>query len=137
MKTTAGKPVIMMIAGVIAIGFGVLTLYSGGSVLFVDGPAREAAGNYVPFVLWFNFLAGFVYVFAGIGLLAGRGWAVRLAMLIALATLLVFVALGFHVWSGGAYEPRTIKAMILRSTVWLAIAFATRYAWKKSGKTRR
>ncbi len=40
---------------VIAVVFGLLTIKSGGSVLFVDGIAREDAGNYVPFVLWFNF----------------------------------------------------------------------------------
>lgn len=51
-----------------AILFGLLTLKEGGFVLFFDGPAREAAGSYVPFVLWFNFSAGFAYVAAGIGL---------------------------------------------------------------------
>ncbi len=30
--------------------------------------ARVAAGNFVPFVVWFNFLAGFVYVAAGVEL---------------------------------------------------------------------
>lgn len=50
---------------VIAIVFGLLTIKSGGSVLFVDGTAREDAGNYVPFVLWFNFLAGFAKSRAG------------------------------------------------------------------------
>lgn len=45
--------------GGFAIGFGLLTLKSGGSVIFIDGPARLAAGNYLPFVVWFNFLAGF------------------------------------------------------------------------------
>ena len=52
----------------LAIGFGLLTLREGGAVLFVDGAARLAAGHYVPFVLWFNFLAGFAYVVAGVGL---------------------------------------------------------------------
>ena len=53
---------------VIAVVFGLLTIKSGGSVLFIDGIDREDAGNYVPFVLWFNFLTGFVYLFAGAGL---------------------------------------------------------------------
>jgi len=34
-----------------------------------------AAGNYVPFVLRFNFVAGFAYVIAGIGMLKQRQWA--------------------------------------------------------------
>ena len=36
-------------------------------MLFGDAVARGSAGNYVPFVLWFNFLAGFAYKIAGAG----------------------------------------------------------------------
>jgi len=54
--------------GIFGALFGLLTIKEGGAVLFVDGAGRAAAGNFVPFVLWFNFLAGFVYVVAGIGL---------------------------------------------------------------------
>ncbi len=39
------------ITSVIAILFGLLTLKSGGEVLFINGAGREAAGNYVPYVL--------------------------------------------------------------------------------------
>jgi len=46
-------------AGIIGALFGLLTIREGGAVLFVDGAARVAAGDFVPFVLWFNFLAGF------------------------------------------------------------------------------
>ena len=52
----------------VAVGFGLLTIKEGGTILFGDAAARAAAGNYVPFVLWFNFVAGFAYVFAGIEL---------------------------------------------------------------------
>lgn len=51
-----------------AIAFGLLTIKAGGTVLFGDDADRAAAGNYMPFVLWFNFLAGFAYVLAGAGL---------------------------------------------------------------------
>ena len=120
-----------MIAAAIAVLFGGLTLYSSGSVLFIDGPARAAAGDYAPFVLWFNFLAGFVYILTGIGLFLRREWGVSLAMILAIATLVVFAALGIHIWLGGEFEQRTLKAMTLRSTVWLGIAFAARAAWLK------
>jgi len=56
------------VMSIIAVVFGLLTIKSGGMVLFTEGDAHQAAGNYVPFVLWFNFLAGFVYILAGIGL---------------------------------------------------------------------
>ncbi len=106
----------------VAIGFGLLTIKEGGTILFGDEAARAAAGNYVPFVLWFNFMAGFAYVVAGIGLWLQQLWAVWLAVAIVTATALTFVAFGVHIYSGGAYEPRTVIAMSLRTLVWLAIA---------------
>jgi len=47
---------------------------------------------------------------------------VRTAVALALATLGVFVAFGAHIVSGGAYEMRTVIAMVFRSGIWLAIA---------------
>ena len=121
----------LWIISVIAIAFGLLTLKSGGEVLFMDGAGREAAGNFVPFVLWFNFLAGFAYIIAGAGLFLQyrRTWI--LAGFIAIATLVVFAAFGAHIMSGGNYEMRTIAAMSLRSTLWMAIAIIARKLWSR------
>lgn len=135
MNTGHKRHVSAVVLGVVAILFGLLTIMSGGRVLFGDAAARSAAGAVVPFVLWFNFVAGFAYVAAGLGLMTRRRWAVRLSIVIATATLIVFAALGAHVWAGGAYEPRTIGAMSLRSIVWIGIAiFASRLArtWNAS-----
>lgn len=109
-------------AAAVALVFGLLTLKSGGAVLFFDGPARQAAGHYMPFVLWFNFLAGFAYVAAAAGLWLGRRWAAPLAAAIAALTLLVFAAFGVAIALDVPHEPRTIGAMTLRAAVWLAIA---------------
>lgn len=121
-------------AAVIGLLFGLMTIREGGAVLFFDGTAREAAGHYVPFVLWFNFLAGFLYVAAGIGLWFQSKWAIRLALIIAGATLLVFVLFGWHALTGGAYENRTVAAMTIRSVVWLVIATA---GWRVLIKEKR
>jgi hypothetical protein len=108
----------VLIAAVVAVAFGLLTVFSGGRALFggVD------MGAVVPFVLWFNFAAGFAYVAAGIGLWRGAGWAPPLAVVIALGTTAVFAAFLWHLWQGGAYEMRTLRAMILRIGIWCAIA---------------
>jgi hypothetical protein len=107
-----------------ALVFGLLTLKAGGGVLFLEGP-RLAAGDYVPFVVWFNFLAGFAYIAAAIGLWRWEQWAAQLAAAVAILTLLVFAAFGLHVLAGGAFEMRTVGAMTLRSGVWTAIAVAS------------
>ena len=72
--------------------FGVATVAKGTQVLFGSAVARVDAGNYVPFVLWFNFLAGFAYLAAALGIALRRRWASRLAAAIAGATALVFLA---------------------------------------------
>jgi hypothetical protein len=105
-----------------AISFGLLTIIEGGAVVFDSGTARKDAGNYVPFILWFNFLAGFAYVVAGAGLWLQRRWAVRLATVIAIATVTTFITFGFHIYMGGAHEMRTVFAMSLRTGVWAIIA---------------
>lgn len=119
---------------VLALAFGLLTLQQGGSVLFGGAAARAAAGAYVPFVLWFNFCAGWAYVLAGVGLALRRRWAAALAALIAVATGLAFAALGVHIALGGAYETRTVAAMALRTTVWAVLAgLAFRYLGRPPG----
>lgn len=118
------------VIALIAIGFGLLTIKEGGAVLFFDGPARIAAGDYVPFVLWFNFLAGFAYVIAGLGLWMGRRWGVGLAVIVATTTALTFAAFGAHVAFGGAWEQRTLVAMSMRTLVWAGIATL---AWRLMG----
>ena len=106
----------------VAFGFGLLTIKEGGTILFGDEAARTAAGNYVPFVLWFNFLAGFAYVIASAGLWMKRRWAAWLAIAIAAATALVFAAFGAHIYDGGVFEMRTVLAMSMRTLVWTVIA---------------
>ena len=119
------------VIAMIAIAFGVLTIKEGGSVLFGNAIARGSAGNYVPFVLWFNFIAGFAYVIAGLGLWRLQRWAVGLAVAIAVATVLVFAAFGIHGANGGAWEQRTLVAMTLRSLVWIMIAAISTHRLKK------
>ena len=115
-------PVVFKMMSLVAIVFGLVTIKAGGMVLFTVGEAHQAAGNYVPFVLWFNFLAGFAYITVGIGLWLQRSWAALFAIVIAVFTLLVFIALGVHIYSGGAFEMRTIGAMSMRSIIWMSIA---------------
>jgi hypothetical protein len=86
-----------------------------------------AAGEAVPFVRWFNFGAGFAYILAGGGLLAGKPWAVWLATIIVLSTITVFGAFGVHILLGEPHEARMNVGMMLRMVVWQAI---TIIAWR-------
>lgn len=107
------------VAGGLAVAFGLATVVEGGSVLLGGPAARAEAGQVVPFVLAFNFAAGFVYVAAGAATVAGRTWATWLALALAASTLLVFAAFGVHVIRGGEFEARTVAAMTMRSAFWV------------------
>jgi hypothetical protein len=107
-----------------AIAFGALTLFSGGQALFGGPQARAAVGTAVPFVLWFNFCAGFVYILAGAGLLRRSRWAVYASIFLALSTALVTAAFGVYVLTGGAFETRTIGALAIRLLFWIVVAVA-------------
>jgi hypothetical protein len=123
-STVPSAPWLKFLA-LLAVLFGLMTIKEGGSVLFVPA-ARQAAGNFVPFVLWFNFIAGFWYIIAGVGIWFRRRWAAQLSAIIATLTVVTFLAFGVHIFSGGLYEVRTIAAMTLRSVVWLVIAISQR-----------
>ena len=134
MTTRTQRSIQIRVISWVAFGFGLLTVKEGGLVLFGDEAARTAAGNYVPFVLWFNFLAGFAYVIASAGLWMKQPWAVWLAIVIAAATALAFAAFGAHIFTGGAYEMRTVMAMSLRLLLWTVIAAVAWQAIPRSGQ---
>lgn len=116
------------IAAGVAVAFGLASVVSGGRALFggVD------MGAVVPFVLWFNFVAGFAYLLAGIGLWLGTAWAPALSIGIATATAMVLAFFLWHVWRGGAYESRTMAAMVLRLGIWVAIStVAVKIRWPR------
>ena len=129
-NANSGNRALKIAAGV-AIVFGVLTIFSGGRALFGSEEARAAVGDAVPLVLWFNFLAGFAYVVAGIGLFLRHRPAVWVSIGILASTVLVFLAFGVHVQQGNAYEMRTVGAMILRTGIWSVISvLAWMYIWR-------
>src|SRR3989304_6957374 len=94
-----------------AIVFGVVTVLTGGRALFGSLESRADFGNVVPFVLRFNFLAGFVYIVAGAGLLLCRRWAVHTSLFVAVSTILVFVAFGVPVVGDGGLEMGTVGGL--------------------------
>lgn len=112
------------VAALVAIVFGALTIVSGGTTLM----GAIDMGAVVPFVLWFNTAAGFIYVALGLGIWFGRAWAFPLTLAVLAATVLVFAAFGVHVARGGSFEMRTVIAMGLRCAVLAGLAVSARPA---------
>ncbi len=113
--------------GVFAVLFGVATLISGGNNIFLLQSDAEPTERIVPFVLYFNFAAGFAYVAAGAAFILHRRWASTLAIAIATATLLVFTGLGVWILMGYPYELKTVLAMTIRAVFWWFTAIASQF----------
>jgi len=112
----------LKLAAAFAVVFGAMTLISGGTALFSGEETRNLFGHAVPFVLWFNFLSGLAYVLAGVGLWGKKTWAVYLSILIFMAIAGIIALFALHVFSGGAYEMRTVVALSFRCVCWLTIS---------------
>ncbi len=118
----AGRSISIWVFSIIAIVFGSLSIKSGGLVLFTTGEFHQQQGNFVPFVVWANFLGGFAYIVAAIGLFRLKRWAGYLAYLIISMTVVVYAAFAVHIMGGGLYEVQTVVAMAIRTALWFAIA---------------
>ena len=125
------RSVLTWIVSFVAIVFGFMTLRSGGTTLFV-AETRAAAGDVVLFVLWINFALGFAYIAAGVGIFLGKTWAKNLSLAIAGITLITYAVLGVNIALGGMYKIKTVKAMAVRSLVWVGIACQTILAAKEN-----
>lgn len=121
-------PVWKKTLGIIAVLFAALTLFKSGQILFGPQSARDAVGDFVPFVVQFNFVAGFAYLLAGIGIFLGRRWALGMSALIALATLVTTVFFARHLLAGGAFEMQTVGALGIRSLFWIVVSLIL---WRK------
>lgn len=84
------------------------------SVLFDWFGIRAKQGNYAPFIVKTNLVAGFMYLIVAYGYLNSKVWSFWLMLSIALLLVYAFALFFVHMHSGGAYENRTLGAMIFR-----------------------
>ena len=127
------SPKLLKTLAVVGFIFGAVSVVSGGQVVLGPEENRIAAGDFVPFVVWFNFFIGFAYMASAVGLYRRASWGAHLAITIAAATALVFAAFGVHIFMDGAFEARTVGAMVLRTGVWIGIACVARQGLLRKG----
>jgi hypothetical protein len=105
------------ISGVIAVLFGLATLGAGASVL----AGRDPGYQVYRVLLVFNTLMGMPYVVAGV--LAWRqaraGWLVAAAIAGVNAFVLIYIVFLYR--TGGAVALDSVRAMVLRTGVWLVL----------------
>ena len=105
--------------------FGLVTLFMSSSVLFDWFGIRAKEGNYVPLVVWANWICGILYLVAAFGILQNKPW-VRIPLVAALIVLvLAYMNLFTHITTGGLYETKTIFAMAFRMGVTAVFLFTS------------
>jgi hypothetical protein len=104
---------------------GILTLKTGSAVL-IDESSRQAAGNIVLEIVWFNVLTSSLYLLAAWGLWFGWAWLRKVSLLLFAAHLVMMVFLLAHIFRGDPYEVRTVLALSFRTFIWGGILWVSR-----------
>lgn len=115
------------ILALVAILFGLVTVFAGARVLLGADPGYVVFGP----LLIYNTIMGFSYIAAGVmawrSLVRGRQAAAAIFVL----NLLVLAAIGTLYATGGAVAVESVRAMTLRSVVWLALFIGLAWLGRK------
>lgn len=115
----------------VLIAFAFLTLFMSSSVLFDWFGIREKEGNYVPFIVWANFVAGFLYLISAYGIVTAKKWTVLILLSTAILLIIAGIALVFYISSGGIFEAKTLVAMVFRIALTIGFFAFAYYHLKK------
>ena len=124
------KHTILKILTVLLLLFALLTLFLSGSVIFDLFGIRAKEGNYVPLVVWANFISSILYLVVVYGLLKMKMWSVWLLVISAVILVAAFIGLKIHISEGGLYEAKTVNAMIFRIGLTILLAVASYFLFK-------
>jgi hypothetical protein len=108
------KNKIVIIAGIVSAFFGLLTLFAGGSVILDLFEIREREGKYILFVVWANFICGFLYLFASYGFFKLKKWTTPLLKISIWILIIVLVVLLAWIINDNPFENKTIVALAFR-----------------------
>jgi hypothetical protein len=113
---------ILKAAAIILTLFGMVTVCIGGAVVFDLFGLREKEGNFVPFVVFTNFICGFIYIITAYGFWNAKRWSALLILCAFILLIVTFGGLIFHITTGGLYQFKTIDAMLFRLLFTMAFA---------------
>jgi len=109
---------------VLAVGFlfSIISIIEGTSVLL----GMSTPGYFVvPALLYYNILFAIVGLGASIGLWLRTQWSVRSAVTIALFHSIVLILVTVFHFVDGTFAIDSVRAMTIRSILWIAISFVT------------
>lgn len=120
MMTPHRVRIVQILAAAVAVLFGVATLFAGGRVLLGSDPGYEV---FRPLLIY-NTAMGVAYLAAGITVWRSVNAGGYAAGAIFLLNLLALVGILVVYRSGGAVAVDSLRAMTLRTVVWLVLFVA-------------
>ncbi len=120
------------VVSTLLMAFALLTLFLSSSVIFDWFGIRAKEGNYVPFVVWANFISSWLYLLAAYGLIGLKKWTVTTLMVSFFILVGALAGLYQHSHTGGLYETKTIGALLFRTgltLVFAMFAYITTMKW--------
>ncbi len=121
--------IVQILAAAVAVLFGIATLVAGGRVLLGSDPGYEV---FRPLLIY-NTAMGVAYLAAGVTVWRSANAGRYAAGAIFLLNLLVLVGILVVYRSGGAVAVDSLRAMTLRTVVWLALFMAV--SWLGRSRT--
>ena len=114
------------ISALVLLIFGFLSVFAGGSVILDLFGMRAKEGNYVLFVVWANFISGFLYLVASFGFFKGKNWTSVVLSAVTWILIAAFAGLLIHIQTGGLFENKTIGVMIFRIAITIGLLAVAR-----------
>lgn len=126
------RKIINTVSAVVLALFALLTLFLSSSVIFDWFGIRAKEGNYVLFIVWANFIASILYLFAVYGFIKRVKWTFWVLIAALVILIIAYIGLQFHINNGGVYEAKTPKAMIFRMSLTLIFSLIALLKFNKS-----
>lgn len=114
--------------------FGLLSLFMTTSIIFDLFGIREMEGNYVLFIVYANLICAIIYICSAYGFFKEKSWTTICLFVAASILILAFIGLLIHIYMGGVYEEKTIKAMAFRTFITLVF---TGISWNYLSKEKQ
>ena len=130
------RNIVLKITGSVLGLLGLLTLFISSSLLFDLFGIRARLNHYVLFIVYANFICAFSYLFASYCFFTNKKEA-TVALFIGAAVLLAaYISLLIYIQTGRVFEIRTVKVMLLRTSVTIMFAGISWYFFTRTRLTK-
>ena len=113
---------IIKIAAVFVGVLGVVSLFMTTSILLDLFEIREKEGSYVPFIVYANFICSFLYLFCCYGFFTKNKWTTTCLFVAVGILIIAYIGLIIYIQTGGIFEMKTVKAMLVSVSVTILLA---------------